>query len=81
MIAIIARNNPKYVPIGAFLLAYLRTGADIMSRNTDVQNEVVSLIQGVIIILVAAAGFLSKFKKKMTIKMLKESEAVKGGQA
>ncbi|HJC81216.1 MAG TPA: ABC transporter permease [Candidatus Mediterraneibacter excrementipullorum] len=81
MIAIIARNNPKYVPIGAFLLAYLRTGADIMSRNTDVQNEVVSLIQGVIIILVAATGFLAKFKKKITVKMLKENEAVEGGQA
>lgn len=80
MIAIIARNNPKYVPLGAFLLAYLRTGADIMSRNTSVQNEMVSLIQGVIIILIAATGFLAKYKKKLTIQMMKEQEVGKGEQ-
>ena len=60
IIAIIARNNPKFVPVGAFLLAYLRIGSDIMSRGTDVQNEVVSIIQGVIIILIAATGFLAR---------------------
>ena len=80
MIAMIARNNPKYVPLGAFLLAYLRTGADIMSRNTSVQNEMVSLIQGVIIILIAATGFLAKYKKKLTIQMMKEQEVGKGEQ-
>lgn len=75
IIAIIARNNPKFVPVGAFLLAYLRTGSDIMSRSTDVQNEVVSVIQGVIIILIAATGFLSGFRKKLTVKLVRESEA------
>ena len=61
-------------------LAYLRTGADIMSRNTSVQNEMVSLIQGVIIILIAATGFLAKYKKKLTIQMMKEQEVGKGEQ-
>lgn len=73
IIAIIARNNPKYVPIGAFLLAYLRTGSDIMSRGTDVQNEVVYIIQGVIIILVAAVGFMAGYKKKLTVKMIRNA--------
>lgn len=73
IIAIIARNNPKLVPIGAFLLAYLRIGSDIMSRGTDVQNEVVSIIQGVIIILIAATGFLSDYKKKLTVKMIRSA--------
>ena len=45
-----------------------------MSRNTDVQNEVVSIIQGVIIILISAAGFLAKYKKKMTVKIVKETK-------
>lgn len=73
IIAIIARNNPKFVPVGAFLLAYLRIGSDIMSRGTDVQNEVVSIIQGVIIILIAATGFLAGYKKKLTVKMTREA--------
>ena len=74
VVAIVARLNPKFVPVGAFLLAYLRIGSDIMSRNTDVQNEVVSIIQGVIIILISAAGFLAKYKKKMTVKIVKETK-------
>ena len=73
IIAIIARNNPKFVPAGAFLLAYLRIGSDIMSRGTDVQNEVVSIIQGVIIVLIAATGFLAGYKKKLTVKMTREA--------
>ena len=51
-----------------------------MSRNTSVQNEMVSLIQGVIIILIAATGFLAKYKKKLTIQMMKEQEVGKGEQ-
>ena len=74
VVAIVARLNPKFVPVGAFLRAELRIGSDIMSRNTDVQNEVVSIIQGVIIILISAAGFLAKYKKKMTVKIVKETK-------
>ena len=47
IVAILARNNPALVPVGAFFLAYLRVGADLMSRMTDVQNEVVAIIQGI----------------------------------
>lgn len=75
IIAIIAKNNPRFVPVGAFLLAYLRIGSDIMSRNADVQNEVVAIIQGVIIVLVAASGFLERYKKKLTVKLTKTIES------
>lgn len=68
IVAILARNNPLYVPLAAFFLAYLRIGADIMSRQTDVQNEFVAIIQGVIIILVAAEAFLSKRRHKLVVK-------------
>lgn len=79
VVAIIARNNPALVPMGALILAYLRVGSDIMSRTTDVQNEVVAIIQGVIIVLVASVGFLDGFRRKMVVKsaLRAETEAAK----
>jgi general nucleoside transport system permease protein len=67
IVAILARRNPAYVPLAAFFLAYLRIGADLMSRQSDVQNEIVSLIQGVMIVLIAAAGFLEKAQYRMVV--------------
>ncbi|MBU0927728.1 MAG: ABC transporter permease [Spirochaetes bacterium] len=68
IVAILARNNPLFVPIAAFFLAYLRIGADIMSRYSDVPNEFVALIQGTIIILIAASSFLAKYRHKLVFK-------------
>lgn len=62
VIAIMARNDPKMAPVFAFFLAYIRIGADIMSLKTDVQGEIVFIIQAVMIILVASSAFLSKWK-------------------
>lgn len=77
IVAILARNNPLYVPIGAIFLAYLRIGADLMSRGSDVQSEVVAIIQGVIIVFIVAESFLSKYKHKLVYKEAKKL-SVKG---
>ncbi len=68
IVAILARNNPLFVPVAAFFLAYLRIGADIMSRYSDVPNEFVSLIQGTIIILIAANSFLARYRHRLVYK-------------
>ena len=68
IVAILARNNPKYVPVAAFFLAYLRIGADKMSTATDVTSEMISIIQGVVIMLVAAQAFMSRYKQRMLVK-------------
>ena len=68
IVAILARNNPLYVPVAAFFLAYMRIGADIMSRKTDVPTEFVAIIQGVIIILVAADAFLASRRHRLVVK-------------
>lgn len=68
MVATLAQLNPAFVPAAAVLLAYIRIGADIMARNSDVPSEVVAVIQAIIIILVAASGFLSKWKHKRTLR-------------
>ncbi|SHF23747.1 ABC transporter permease [Caloramator proteoclasticus] len=68
IVAILSRNNPVLVPIAAFFLSYLRIGADLMARITDVPSEVVSVIQALVIMLVAAESFLAKWKHRVIAK-------------
>ena len=75
IIAVLAKRNPTFVPIAALLLAYIRIGADIVNRTTDIPAEFVTIIQGVIILLVAAELFLAGFKNKMIFKNAKEDLA------
>jgi simple sugar transport system permease protein len=82
IIAILSRNNPAYVPLAAFFLAYLRIGADLMSRYSDVPNELVSIIQGVMIILIAASSFLAKYRHRLVYEEATHTEtATAGGKA
>ncbi|HOW38407.1 MAG TPA: ABC transporter permease, partial [Bacillota bacterium] len=75
MVAIMAKNKPLMVPYAALFIGYLRSGADLMAFNSDVAQEVVQIIQGLILILVASEAFFSsswlrnrigalKFRKK-----------------
>ena len=66
IICTLAKKNPLYTP-----LAYLRTGASIMARRTDVTLEIVQITQGIIILLVVAEQFLSKYKHKIIAKEAK----------
>lgn len=77
LIAIVARYNAKYVPFAALFLAYIRTGADIMSRNTDIPFEIVTIIQSVIIVLISAKVILAGYRKKVIIDEVKRFEAKK----
>lgn len=78
IICTLSKMNPLYTPFAALFLAYLRTGASIMSRRTDVTLEIVQITQGIIIILVVAEQFLSKYRHKLIAKeakaALKEEE-------
>lgn len=80
MVATLAQLNPALVPVAALLLAYIRIGADIMARNSDVPSEVVAVIQAIIIILVAASGFLAKWKHKRTLQRSGQ-QVLAGGKA
>lgn len=72
IIALLAKNNPKYVPLSAFFLSYLRVGADMMSRRSDVNNEIISIIQAIMILLIAAERFLAYWKQREENKLAKE---------
>lgn len=72
IIATLARNNPLYVPLSAFFLAYIRTGADILNRSTDIPAEIISVVQATIILLIAAKAFLNKWKQRQIVKVSQE---------
>jgi ABC-type uncharacterized transport system permease subunit len=66
VVSLLAKNNPKWVPLSALVYAYLRTGADVMERSTDVSREMVLIIQGLIILFITAERvfFSQTFKRK-----------------
>lgn len=77
LVNLLAGSKPQLVPIAAFGLSYLRVGADIMSRSTNIDTEIVAIIQGIIILLVASERFLHGLKVRQEQKeALKEAEAV-----
>ena len=63
VVSLLARNNPLLVPLTGLLYGYLRAGADIMERSSDVTRELVMVIQAIIILLVTAEGFLSFLRR------------------
>lgn len=65
VVAIMARNNPLLVPLAALAYGYLRAGADIMERSSDVPREMILIVQAVIILLVTAEYVLPVIKQKM----------------
>lgn len=73
IVAILAKNKPQFVPVAAFLLAYIRIGADRMSSATDVTSEMIAIIQGIIIMLVAAQAFMSHQRQKMLVKEVRNN--------
>jgi simple sugar transport system permease protein len=54
VVALLARNDPKGVLAAGLFYGYLRTGAQIMERSSDVTREVVLIIQAIIILLITA---------------------------
>ncbi|MFD1253547.1 beta-methylgalactoside transporter inner membrane component [Devosia equisanguinis] len=55
LIAIVARSRPLAVPFVALGYGYLRQGAQLMGLRTDVPSEMISVVQAIIILLVASS--------------------------
>ena len=70
-IAILAKNNPIFVPLGAFFLAYLSRGCMNMAINTDMPFEMLEIIQAAIFLFFAAENLLAKTRQKMVVKKAK----------
>lgn len=68
LIAIVARSRPLAVPFVALAYGYLRQGAQLMGIRTDVPTEMISVVQAIIILLVASSFTLPgrKFLARLT---------------
>ena len=75
MVAVLARRNPLLVSVAALLLSYIRIGANVVNSKGDIPTEFITVIQGIVILLVAAEEFMGGFKKKMIYKAAEESLA------
>mgnify|MGYP002540310551 CR=1 FL=1 len=81
MVGIMAGYNPKLVPLAAFFYAYVKEGAAILARATDIPVELVSIIQAIIIMLVVAERFLYKQKHRMMVKAAEKELEFRNQQA
>lgn len=68
MIAMIAHNNPKFIPFAALFLAYVRTSSEVLSMSFSIPTEIVSIIQAIVISFIAASAFLQGWEHKTIIK-------------
>lgn len=80
MIAVIAMNNPKLVPLASLFVAYISTGADVVNRTCDVPIEIINIVQSVIIMFVAAERFLENWKKRKIVEASQQEEMMKRAQ-
>lgn len=71
LIAMLAKNKPSNVIFSAVFLAYIRIGADLMARMTNVPAEMVGIMQGLIILLISGKKFMEGYKNKMLLKGVK----------
>ncbi len=74
LVNILAASRPELVPVAAFFLSFLRIGADVMARNSDVDNTLISIMQGIIILLVSAERFLYAMKIRREQKIALENK-------
>ena len=79
-VAILAGNNPLYVPLAAFFMSYLTKGCTLMSTNADIPSQLISIIQALIFIFFAARQFLAGYRQKLVVQAAKEEAELKARQ-
>ena len=77
-IAILAKNNPIFVPFAAFFIAYLNKGCDLMATYSDVPSEMIDIIQAAIFLFFAAEQFLAKYRQRIVVRNTQRDLAMQG---
>jgi simple sugar transport system permease protein len=77
-IAILSFNNPLIVPFASLFYGYLRAGADVMERTTDVSRELVTIVQAAVLLLITAERLLPVIQQRVTTQDDEEHLQVKG---
>lgn len=65
IVAILARNNPLLIPFTGLAYGYLRAGANVMERSSDMSREMIFVIQALIILFVTAERILPMVQKRV----------------
>ena len=65
VVSLLANNNPLAIPFAALAYGYLRAGANVMERSSDMSREMVLVIQGIIILLVTAERILPMVQRRI----------------
>jgi simple sugar transport system permease protein len=81
VVALLARNNPIAIPFAALAYGYLRAGADVMERSTDVSREMVLIIQAIIILLVTAERIMPIIQRSIAARQVNVTPAEGGSDA
>lgn len=76
LISVVGKNDPVKVFLAALLIAYLRAGSALMNANTDIPLEVADVLQGLLVIFLAASMLLANTKHRWLIK----ASSVKEGE-
>ena len=75
VVALLAKDNPLMIPLAACFIAYINTGANIMAMNSDVSNDMASVIQAVIMLLIASGALLQKWRQKLIVEAAEKEQA------
>ena len=78
-VAILAGNNPWFVPFATFFIAYLNKGCDMMATYANVPAQLIDIVQAVVFLFFAAEQFLSKYRQSLVVKTAKEELAAQEG--
>ena len=65
VVAILARNNPLLIPITGLAYGYLRAGANVMERSSDMSREMIFVIQALIILFVTAERIMPMIQARV----------------
>lgn len=79
MVAVLARKNPIFIPFGAFLLAYMRIGANVLNVNTSVPIEFVQAHAGRSDSLYRSADLPRQVEKQGHLQGGRKAQRRKGG--
>ena len=75
LVAVMAKKKPLYIPVTAFVMAYIRQAAAVLNANTNIPIELVTMLSSVIILFVAAEEFLGGFRRKAIFNISRKAEA------
>lgn len=73
-LALLAKNNPIGIVLAAFLFGAMRNGADLMELNSGVSKYVISTIQALVLLFVAAPAMV-RYLLRMRATRKSEEEA------